>query len=602
MLISTEHSGFWYVFFYQMAFIAAFFTFIFICWRKKRPLAPSLLIAVSGTVFAIIGSKIGTYAWTDWEQLWMYQKLRVSPGKTTIGAFILGSLGLILAKRMLRYPYSILDSLAFAVPVALFFQRLGCLLGGCCFGTPTLLPWGVQYGDAAPACYFHYLEGHLDYPTALSLSVHPVPVYFMIAAILTFLAVHRLQNRFRAMGSLFLFSISTLFACRFLIELVRDPVTNHSLAGHFLGIKMIQWVLLGLLLINILLIYFNEKAVGQNVERPGLSKGPIINDRPSPLRSLTLALIPVTLITYGYHWFSPVELTVLRIALLLLLMLLGWQAFQQVTIPRFRLATAGLMAVAVLLMAQYPVPEEEEPQRKNSSNVGIITAPKPRKTQKITFGYLGHHINFDYIGGQSCFGVGDLHEVGPHFSTFGVDYERMWYKSSNVGLGFGAGGHLTSFQTRINGGPLTRENLGGLTAYYQMEVKEVLGFKTGLHLGDFPVINGERFDSPIMPLLYLRFGPPDRFFLDAGVGNDIPFGFSTSHFQMGGGIGLRAFGIDNSSLFRMGVTKIADQDALYFGSDLYIKQWIVSPTVRVSGSAAPNFGLKLGVQLGNAQD
>ena len=37
----------------------------------------------------------------------------------------------------------------FAVPVAgaISVGRWACLVGGCCFGTPTSLPWGVDFGD-----------------------------------------------------------------------------------------------------------------------------------------------------------------------------------------------------------------------------------------------------------------------------------------------------------------------------------------------------------------------------------------------------------------------------------------------------------------------
>jgi phosphatidylglycerol:prolipoprotein diacylglycerol transferase len=37
----------------------------------------------------------------------------------------------------------------FVVPVAsgVAIGRLGCFVGGCCFGIPTALPWGVDFGD-----------------------------------------------------------------------------------------------------------------------------------------------------------------------------------------------------------------------------------------------------------------------------------------------------------------------------------------------------------------------------------------------------------------------------------------------------------------------
>lgn len=597
MLISTEYSGLWYTLFYQLAFVATLILFLIVCWRSKKPLTTNLLIAISGATFAIVGSKLGTFTWSDWQHLWIDQTLPIAMGKTTVGAFIFGSFGLVLAKRFLKYPFSILDTLAFVIPIALIFQRIGCLLGGCCFGRPTTLPLGIRYGKDMPICQYHYMEGYIDYPTALSFPVHPVPIYFILAAILTLLLLFRFKRHFKSQGSLFLMTISSLFIFRFLIEFARDPITNHNLSAFFLGLKLIQWLLLLLLTINGSLIFLNERK-GKARVAPNF-----IHEQPF-LRTLFFTTIPLTLLTLGSNWFNPVELSVLRIAILLLFGLLLWTAFKKLTIPRFRFVTTGLMVMAVILMAQYPANNDQEKERiktKDSQNIGIISGDnfQRKKTQTFTFGYLGRSINFDYVGNESCFSAGTLHEVGPNFSSVGLDYNHMWYKYSNVGLGFGFGGHYTTFKTRTNGGPPIRNNLGGLTGYYQMEIKEVVGFKTGLNLGDFPVINGDNFSSPILPLLYLRFGPPDQFFLDAGLGNDLPFGFTASFFQMGGGIGLRAFDIDNSSRLRFGVTKIADKNALYFSGDIYVKQWILSPTIRVSESASPNFGLKLGVNFGD---
>lgn len=595
MLITTEYSGFWYSLFYQLAFVSILLVYLFVCGKKKQPLANSLLIIITGAAFALIGSKLGTYSWADWQYLWAHKSFPAADGKTTIGVFIFGTIGLVLAKRLLKHSFSILDPLAFAIPVALIFQRIGCLFGGCCFGQATALPWGLQYGNYNHACHFHYMEGYIDSPAAFSLPVHPVPIYFILAAIFTLLLIFRFEKRFKAQGSLFLFCVSTLFTFRFLIEFFREAVTNHNLGNHFLGLKMVQWGLLVLLITNVVLIFFNEK---KDVNTEGQLQVPA----PSFIRALVFALLPLTLLTLGKNWFTVVELTVLRAAILFVFTLLIWMAFKRFTLPRFRFASAGLMALAVLLMGQYPVEKKEEQdlKKRDDKNIGFISGPyfKKKKTQTLTFGYLGRNIDFVYNESESCFGFQDTHEVGPNFGSGGVDYNLMWYKPSNIGVGFGIGGHYSSFQTRVNGGPLMQERLGGITGYFQMEIKEVVGFKAGLNAGRFPVINGDNFDAPILPLLYLRFGPPDRFFLDAGLANDIPFGFMASFFQMGGGIGLRAFEIDNASRLRVGVTKIADNNAIYISSDIYLKQWIVTPTIRLSESTSPNFGLKIGVNLG----
>src|SRR5205085_2379851 len=39
------------------------------------------------------------------------------------------------------------DSFAVPVAVAVGIGRLGCFVAGCCYGTPTDLPWGVVFPD-----------------------------------------------------------------------------------------------------------------------------------------------------------------------------------------------------------------------------------------------------------------------------------------------------------------------------------------------------------------------------------------------------------------------------------------------------------------------
>src|SRR5215813_451306 len=44
----------------------------------------------------------------------------------------------------------LLDALAPAGILALAIGRLGCFLGGCCYGRPTALPWGVVFPEVGP--------------------------------------------------------------------------------------------------------------------------------------------------------------------------------------------------------------------------------------------------------------------------------------------------------------------------------------------------------------------------------------------------------------------------------------------------------------------
>lgn len=47
-----------------------------------------------------------------------------------------------------------------ALPLSLAVARLGCLIGGCCHGVPTSMPWGIE-------------------PAGGEVAVHPTPIYEM---------------------------------------------------------------------------------------------------------------------------------------------------------------------------------------------------------------------------------------------------------------------------------------------------------------------------------------------------------------------------------------------------------------------------------------
>lgn len=57
-----------------------------------------------------------------------------------------------------------LDGLGFTAPLAHAFARLGCLGAGCCWGSPTDLPWAVTYADPLA-------------PGPHGVGLHPVQAY-----------------------------------------------------------------------------------------------------------------------------------------------------------------------------------------------------------------------------------------------------------------------------------------------------------------------------------------------------------------------------------------------------------------------------------------
>ena len=67
----------------------------------------------------------------------------------------------------------------FVLPLGLFFGRLGCFLGGCCFGLPTHSKLAVVFPGGSPASYEQAELGLLRDKSLPSLPVHPqTPLQF----------------------------------------------------------------------------------------------------------------------------------------------------------------------------------------------------------------------------------------------------------------------------------------------------------------------------------------------------------------------------------------------------------------------------------------
>lgn len=100
--------------------------------------------------------------------------------------------------------------------------RLACFLSGCCFGSPTDVPWAVTFTDPVA----HRL--HADLPT---VPIHPVQLYelagtLVIAAILDAMAV-RPHRR----GTIGLAWIALYGALRFVVEMFRGDLVRGTVLG-----------------------------------------------------------------------------------------------------------------------------------------------------------------------------------------------------------------------------------------------------------------------------------------------------------------------------------------------------------------------------------
>ena len=145
-----------------------------------------------------------------------------SGGKTIMLGLVGGYAGVEFAKAYLRIKTKTGDSFAIPVAVGIGVGRWACLAGGCCYGTPTRLPWGIVFP-------------HVD-----ALSRHPTQIYESIfhLTMAAILFVFYRERVFR--GQLMKFYFLSYFAYRFATEFIRPEVRV------MLGLTWYQWAAIAL--------------------------------------------------------------------------------------------------------------------------------------------------------------------------------------------------------------------------------------------------------------------------------------------------------------------------------------------------------------------
>jgi phosphatidylglycerol:prolipoprotein diacylglycerol transferase len=157
-----------------------------------------------------------------------------------IGGIAGGIVGVELCKKLIGHARSTGDAFALAIPPGHAIGRVGCLLQGCCYGTPTSLPWSVRYPSSSFAHASQVARGALSSSAVSSLPVHPAPVYEFVFDLCLWGLLLAARPRLRAHGSLFRLYLACYAAFRFLAEFFRGDSVPPS--GFFL--KPVQVLLL----------------------------------------------------------------------------------------------------------------------------------------------------------------------------------------------------------------------------------------------------------------------------------------------------------------------------------------------------------------------
>jgi phosphatidylglycerol:prolipoprotein diacylglycerol transferase len=199
--------------------------------RRGRPDRETALLLLASLTGAAVGSRL---VWVltlgpSAELLNPYNGfIPGGAGFHYMGVLIGGYLGGLVAKRALEVKDMLGDPFALGLLAMMVLVRIGCFLGGCCYGKPSHLPWAV------------YLHGAYRHPTQLYEAL------FQAAALAV---LWRWRDRMPRPGDLLKAYYFAYALFRFGQQFLRDdhPVAALGLSvPHFLALGILAWLVITL--------------------------------------------------------------------------------------------------------------------------------------------------------------------------------------------------------------------------------------------------------------------------------------------------------------------------------------------------------------------
>ncbi|MFC1902899.1 prolipoprotein diacylglyceryl transferase [Chloroflexota bacterium] len=164
-------------------------------------------------------------------------------GLTAYGAVLGAALGIWIYSKASNFKFAYFaDVLAPGIILAQAIGRIGCTLNGCCFGSPTSLPWSIVYTHPGSLC-------PLDTP------VQPTTIYEIFFNLIVFGILVKLRGRFKPDGSLFLIYLSSYSLWRLSSDFLREG------ASFLFGLHQAQVIAIIVLAIAIPMLAYRTRWV-----------------------------------------------------------------------------------------------------------------------------------------------------------------------------------------------------------------------------------------------------------------------------------------------------------------------------------------------------
>jgi phosphatidylglycerol:prolipoprotein diacylglycerol transferase len=213
-----------HIFFESLAYVIGFTLFLFLRWRRGDPVSDDFRWWVIAA--AVTGAALGCrlLGWLEAPTL-----NAIMSGKTIVGGLAGGLVAVELVKKRLGVMSATGDLFAIPLAAGIAIGRIGCFLTGLAdqtYGSPTSLPWGVDFGDG--------------------VARHPTQLYEMAFLAVLVLILFKFSRRPHDQGDVFKVFMIGYMGWRLLVDFIKP-------AQRVFGVSPIQIVCL-----LILIYYFRD--------------------------------------------------------------------------------------------------------------------------------------------------------------------------------------------------------------------------------------------------------------------------------------------------------------------------------------------------------
>jgi len=207
-------------------------------WDTDRVLNLGLVVLAAGVAGSRLLYVLGHIG--EFQGRWLHVFALWEGGLTLWGGFLLGvPAGIWYCSRHKLPTWEAADILAGPTAIGAAIGRFGCFLNGCCYGTPTKLPWGIRFP-----------EGSLPYAQYHDQPLHPAQLYNVLAGLVTFAAVSAVGPKLKAPGQRWWLMLGLYALLRAAVDLTRyyEPsayvihIGNGGLAeSQMVGLLIAVW-------------------------------------------------------------------------------------------------------------------------------------------------------------------------------------------------------------------------------------------------------------------------------------------------------------------------------------------------------------------------